>query len=218
MSDLPILRTERLLLKILDKSAAAQVLDYYQRNRAFHQPWFAERPDQIFTLRQQEHNLAKEYEDYKAGRAVPFWLSLQSDPDRIIGRFAFTSIVHGCFDSCFLAYHLDQDCQGRGLAQEAGQAAIPLMFRDFKLHRIEANIMPANSRSIALAERLGFQLEGLSRQYLKINGRWEDHLHYVLLAGEGQFQASRKENAACKTPALSIPSRQNRPRSNRNHC
>jgi [ribosomal protein S5]-alanine N-acetyltransferase len=196
MAELPVLRTERLLLKILNKSAAVQVLDYYQRNRAFHQPWFAERPDQIFTIRQQEQNLAREYEDFQAGRAVPFWIFLQSDPERIIGRVAFTSIVRGCFDSCFLAYHLDQACQGRGLAQEAAQAAIALMFRDFKLHRIEANIMPANSRSLVLAEHLGFQLEGLSRQYLKINGKWEDHLHYVLLAGASGSPATFAAAAA----------------------
>ncbi len=192
---LPVYRTDRLLLKILGKGSALQVLDYYRRNRAFHQPWFAERPDSVFTLHQQESNLAKELEDFAAGRAVPFWLASQDDPVRIIGRFAFTSIIRGCFDSCYLAYHLDQDCQGLGYAQEAGESAIPLMFRDFRLHRIEANIMPANSHSIALAERLGFRLEGLSPRYLKINGRWEDHLHYVRLANENLFgqQAGRPE-------------------------
>lgn len=182
MRDLPVLHTQRMQLRILDASAAPAVLDYYARNRDFHQPWFALRSDQVFTLNQQQINLASEHADYKAGRALPFWLSLQSDPKRIIGRFAFTQIVRGCFDSCFAAYHLDQACQGGGLAQEAGQALLPVIFHDFRLHRIEANIMPANLRSIALAKRLGFRLEGMSEKYLQINGRWEDHLHFVRLA------------------------------------
>jgi [ribosomal protein S5]-alanine N-acetyltransferase len=184
MQNLPVFHTSRLLLKILDKGGAPQVADYYARNRAFHQPWFAERPDQVFTVHQQEQNLVRELADFEEGRAVPFWLFRKDDPNRVIGRFAFTSIVHGCFDSCCVAYHVDQVCQGQGIALEAGEAAIPLLFRDFRLHRIEANIMPANIRSIALAERLGFRLEGVSPLYLKINGRWEDHLHYVRLASE----------------------------------
>lgn len=182
MSDLPILYTPRLLLRILDEKAAAAVADYYARNRVFHQPWFADRPDYLFTPAAQQKNLAAELEDFRAGRAIPFWLSTIAEPDRIIGRLAFTNIIRGCFHSCFMAYHLDQTCQGRGYAFEAGQAAIERLFTDFGLHRIEASIMPRNARSIALAERLGFTCEGLSHRYLQINGIWEDHFHYVRLA------------------------------------
>jgi ribosomal-protein-alanine N-acetyltransferase len=34
--------------------------------------------------------------------------------------------------------------------------------------------MPANTRSAALLQRLGFEREGFARSYLRINGRWED--------------------------------------------
>lgn len=50
-----------------------------------------------------------------------------------------------------------------------------------ELHRIEGNVMPVNRASRAVLERCGFVCEGASRKYLKINGVWEDHLHYVLL-------------------------------------
>lgn len=182
MADLPILHTPRLRLRLLDGDAAAAVLDYYRRNRLFHQPWFPERPDTVFTLRQQRLNLETELAEFKNGRAVPFWLSPAAEPERIIGRLAFTHLVHGSFHSAWLAYHLDRECQGQGLALEAGRAAIPVLFNDYGLHRIEANILPRNQRSIALAVRLGFELEGFSKRYLQINGIWEDHLHYVLLA------------------------------------
>ena len=39
-----------------------------------------------------------------------------------------------------------------------------------------ANYMPNNTRSGTLLERLGFEKEGLARQYLQIAGRWEDHI------------------------------------------
>jgi ribosomal-protein-alanine N-acetyltransferase len=41
--------------------------------------------------------------------------------------------------------------------------------------------MPGNTGSIKLLEKLGFVYEGTARQYLFINGKWEDHNHYTLL-------------------------------------
>jgi ribosomal-protein-alanine N-acetyltransferase len=58
---------------------------------------------------------------------------------------------------------------------------IRIAFDGMGLHRIEANIIPRNVRSRRVVEKLGFTLEGMSRKYLRINGVWEDHLHYALL-------------------------------------
>lgn len=174
--------TERLLIKVLDEKSARAVLDYYVRNRDFHKPWFAVRDDSVFTLEHQIRVLSDEYRDFLAGRSIPLYIFRKDDRERVIGRIAFSNIVRGCFHSCFLGYHLDEQAQGHGYVYEALNAALQIVFRDYKLHRVEANIMPHNARSISLVQRLGFELEGLSRRYLEINGRWEDHLHYVLLS------------------------------------
>lgn len=188
MSDLPVLITKRLMLRILDEDNAQSVSDYYLRNRDFHQPWFSVRNDEIFTARQQRKNLEVELRDFNIGRALPFWLTLKADPQRIIGRFALTNMIHGSFRSCIASWHLDRKLTGHGYAAEAGQAAIEAAFNDYKLHRIEANILPANDRSINLAEQLGFELAGYENRYLEINGEWEDHLHYVKLADGPYYQ------------------------------
>ena len=64
---------------------------------------------------------------------------------------------------------------------EALRAAIVIIFKELKLHRIEANIMPRNRHSMNLVKKLGFEYEGLAKKYLKINGKWEDHIHMTIL-------------------------------------
>ncbi len=70
------------------------------------------------------------------------------------------------------------------MAQEAVRELLKIGFNEMGLHRIEANIMPANTPSRTLARRLGFREEGYARGYLAIAGKWEDHIHYVMLAEE----------------------------------
>jgi ribosomal-protein-alanine N-acetyltransferase len=45
-------------------------------------------------------------------------------------------------------------------------------------------VQPQNARSIALVARLGFRREGYSPRYLKIGGRWRDHVRFAILADE----------------------------------
>jgi ribosomal-protein-alanine N-acetyltransferase len=81
----------------------------------------------------------------------------------IIGTIGFSSIVFGAFQSCYLGYRLDRGELNKGLATEALRATIRFVFTEFRLHRIEANVMPRNVASKKVLENLGFQNEGISR-------------------------------------------------------
>ena len=58
---------------------------------------------------------------------------------------------------------------------------IEYMFGEMNLHRISANYMPDNTRSGAVLKRLGFTVDGYARDYLRIDGRWQDHILTSLL-------------------------------------
>jgi [ribosomal protein S5]-alanine N-acetyltransferase len=57
---------------------------------------------------------------------------------------------------------------------------IPYVFSTMGLHRLEANIQPGNTASLALARRCGFRYEGFSPRYLKVGGRWQDHERWAI--------------------------------------
>ena len=98
----------------------------------------------------------------------------------VIGVVTLSEIVRGAFQNAYLGYWLDADHQGRGYMTEALKLALGYAFEQLELHRVEANIMPSNRRSVAVVERLGFRKEGLSLRYLKLNGQWRDHERWAL--------------------------------------
>ncbi len=174
--------TPRLRLLPAGEGLAPQVLAYYRRNRAFLKPYESTRGEEFFTLPYQCSFLAAEARRADEGMAARFFLTLRDAPKAgVIGLAALSNIVLGPFRSAWLGYSLEEGYVGQGLMQEALQKLVEIAFTQLGLHRLEANIMPRNIRSLNTVKKLGFTAEGLAKQYLEIDGRWEDHLHMVLL-------------------------------------
>lgn len=170
--------TEHLFLRTSDVSFLDSILDYHLRNKEFLQIWEPVRSEEYYSKEFQEKELIADSCNQNAFR---LWIFKKEDPKKVIGCIAFTGISRGAFQSCFLGYKLDEKEINHGYMTEALRRGIQIIFKDYGLHRIEANIMPRNKRSLKVTEKLGFINEGLSRRYLKINGIWEDHIHMVLL-------------------------------------
>lgn len=181
-----IFSTERLNLKVLEEKDADKVLDYYQRNKEFHKEWVHERSEEFFTLEYTKLSLKKDYHNIDNGELLRLWIFKKDGLifEKVIGTIGFSNIVRGAFLSCFLGYMMDKDEINNGYATEAINKGIEIIFNEYGLHRIEANIMPKNDRSLKVVKKLGFVMEGMSKRYLHINGDWEDHIHMVLLNKE----------------------------------
>ncbi|MCR3922026.1 MAG: GNAT family N-acetyltransferase [Firmicutes bacterium] len=173
------LESSRLQLKELDSSSAAAVLAYYQQNSDFLAPWESARDEEFYTVSEQQNQLLRDSREMAEGRLFKVWIYEKGKPS-IIGFIALNNIVRGSFQSCHVGYKLAGQSINQGLMTEGLEQVIRYAFTELHLHRIEANIMPHNVRSMRVVEKLHFYHEGVAQKYLRINGTWEDHVHMVL--------------------------------------
>ena len=112
-----------------------------------------------------------------------FCCSARSD-NALVGGITLTNIRRGVAQAGSLGYWVGAPFARQGYMTRGVSALAPVRLRRLRLHRVEAACIPTNQPSIRLLERTGFQREGYAREYLCINGMWQDHLLYARLHGD----------------------------------
>jgi ribosomal-protein-alanine N-acetyltransferase len=110
----------------------------------------------------------------------------ESADGRIAGFFNLSEIVRGIFLSAYASWYVNVEFARSGYGTEGVQALLDIAFSDrgLALHRVQANIIATNTASIRLAEKVGFRKEGVAERYLRIAGKWQDHVMYARTAEE----------------------------------
>ena len=172
----------RVLLREVRADDESEFLERVRASRSLHRPWtyLSDRPEGF-----------RELLIRAAAPSEEIYLICRVEDDAIAGRASLSQIFLGNFRSAYLGYSSFAPFAGNGYMTEGLRLVLREGFGPLGLHRIEANIQPDNVRSIALAERVGFRREGFSPRYLKIGGRWRDHVRYAILAEE--FVAFERE-------------------------
>lgn len=176
-----IYETDRLVLTPLGKEAAQRVLSFYEENKAVFEPWEPARGQNFYTPAYHKASLTAEYNQMAEGKLIRFWVFLKDNPDEIIGSVCFQNFLKEPYHSCSLGYKFALKHQHRGYAQESIRKALEIIFTEYHIHRVEANIMPDNIPSLRLIERLSFHPEGTAVSFARINGCWTDHIRYSLI-------------------------------------
>lgn len=172
--------TKNLILRSSDIEDLQVLKNYLLENQDFMKEWSPTTDSSFYENENLEKIIFDEIKQNENKSALKLHLFLKKE-NKLIGSISLSNIVYGPFLSCFLGYKLHKDYLKNGYMSEALEKIINIAFDEFKLHRIEANIIPKNIASQKLVQKFGFENEGLSKKYLKINGVWEDHYHYVLL-------------------------------------
>lgn len=102
----------------------------------------------------------------------------------LVGGITLSNVRRGVSQAASVGYWIGAPFVRRGYASAALSAVTRHAFEDLRLHRLEAASMPANLASLRTLERGGFRREGLAQRYLKIAGKWEDHVLFALTIEE----------------------------------
>ena len=106
------------------------------------------------------------------------FLIFRSRDNALVGGLTLANIRRGVAQAGSLGYWMGLPYMRQGYMTAAVRAVIPFAFATLRLHRLEAACIPTNAGSIRLLENTGFVREGYAREYLCINGMWQDHLLY----------------------------------------
>ncbi|MCB5160639.1 GNAT family N-acetyltransferase [Marinomonas algarum] len=176
----PRVVTKRGILTLLEASHTPLLYDYVNQEKDFLAPWEPTRSDAYYSLETCQLRIREMRRDFLEDRGVVLCF-LSPEEDKMLAYTNFSNVARGVFQSCNLGYSLRQSEQGKGIMQEALEAGLHYLHKEWHIDRIQACYMPRNARSAAVLQKLGFDKEGLAKRYLKINGQWEDHVLTALL-------------------------------------
>jgi len=151
-------------------------------------------------LTELSRSIGRHRRDWKAGAGYVFITSLRESREPIVGRVALTSVTRGPFQSAQIGYWIDAAYVGHGLMSEAVDLVLGFAFDTLALHRVQAAVMPRNGPSRRILEKRHFREEGYAARYLRIAGRWEDHLLYALTAEEWRPDLRSSTTTAALSP------------------
>jgi [ribosomal protein S5]-alanine N-acetyltransferase len=115
--------------------------------------------------------------------AYGFGMFLRDD-DRFAGEVSLGSVQRGPFQMGYVGYWIDEALAGNGYVPEGVVLIMQYAFESLQLHRLEAAIVPRNTSSRRVAEKLGLRAEGTAMRFLQIQGVYEDHIRYAITAEE----------------------------------
>lgn len=148
-------------------------------NRDFLAPYEPERDDAYFTEEVQLRAVETALERYARGASVPL---LVLEHDQVVGRLTVDDVVRGAFQSAHLGYWVSEHVGGRGVATAAVALAVRLATEELALHRLQADTLPDNARSQQVLLHNDFERIGYAPRYIRIAGRWRDHVLFQRLA------------------------------------
>ena len=179
---LPVIEGDGVFLRAPQMSDYSEWTTLREASRAFLTPWEPTWPSDDLSRGAFRRRLRRYAEDQRADTSYAFFLFRKND-DALVGGVTLANIRRGVAQAGSLGYWIGEPFARRGLMTGAVQALVPFSFGSLRLHRLEAACIPSNTASIRLLEKAGFVREGYAREYLCINGLWQDHLLFARLNG-----------------------------------
>jgi len=172
----PIINTERILLRQIQESDAASILNlrssevvmkYIDKERAKN-------------MGDAMAYIERVTNDFSKGDGISWGMALLEEPDKLIGTIGLWRIIKQHYRA-EIGYMLHPDLWGNGFTNEVVKAVIAYGFQTIQLHSIEAHINPGNTASAALLSSNGFIREAYFKEDYFFRGKFLDSAIYSLL-------------------------------------
>src|SRR5438105_2714287 len=180
---LPAVTGNGIVLRAPQMSDSAESVPLREASRAFLTPWEPTWPADDLTRASFRRRIKRYSEDQRGDLAYAFFV-FRKDDNVLVGGLTLANIRRGCAQAGSLGYWMGARHARQGHMTAAVNAVVPFAFGTLKLHRVEAACIPGNLASVRLLEKTGFKREGFARQYLCIDGIWQDHFLYARLESE----------------------------------
>jgi ribosomal-protein-alanine N-acetyltransferase len=174
MNSFPELETGNLRLRELVPTDAEAVYRIYADDRVTR---FYDL-DTFDDVRQATELIRRQRARFQRGEGLR-WGITQRENNVIIGTAGYVFSQHNAQGG--IGYDLARPYWRKGIMSEALLLVIHYGFSSLKLNRIQALVIPGNRASVGLLMKLGFQEEGLLRDYAFFKGRYNDLISFALL-------------------------------------
>lgn len=154
--------------------------DLREESRDFLVPWEPTWPADALTRDSFVRRLRRQAAEWREDEAYAF-LVFEQASDRVVGGIGLTNIRRGVAQMGTMGYWVGKPFARRGYISQAARLMLSFAFGQLGLHRVEAACLPSNAPSSGVLEKVGFIREGYARAYLRIDGKWADHVLYAIL-------------------------------------
>ena len=179
----PIVSGQGLFLRVPSLADYSEWAQLRAESRAFLTPWEPTWPSDDLTRAAFRRRIRRYQSEMRDDHSYPFFIFSQPD-SVLVGGVTLSNVTRGMTQTGTIGYWMGERYAGRGMMTRAVRALVPFAFNALRLHRLEAACLPHNAASMRLLQKVGFQREGLARGLVCINGRWQDHIVFALLADD----------------------------------
>jgi ribosomal-protein-alanine N-acetyltransferase len=179
--------SRRLMMRPLTPSDFIAFSEVRVRNERWLTPWEPIRASRMADPSRSKDafssRCAARDRERQAGTAFGFGVFVDN---AFAGEINLNNIIRGALQSGTVGYWIDRDRAGHSYIAEGVVALCRFAFEELHLHRLEICIVPRNTNSRRVMEKLQIREEGVALRYLEINGVWEDHMRFGMTVEEWQ--------------------------------
>jgi ribosomal-protein-alanine N-acetyltransferase len=173
---------EKVFLRLPERADYEAWASLRARSRAFLVPWEPSWPPDALSRSSFRARVSRYADDWRTDQG--YNLFIFRDDGELVGGIGLSNLRRGVSETASVGYWVGEPFARQGFMSAAVPRVLDFAFERLRLHRIEAACLPTNIASQSLLARVGFRREGYARQYLCIDGKWQDHLLFAILAAD----------------------------------